>query len=247
MTDLDLSELDDRTRELDRAHVFHSWSAQAGAGPARHRRRLGFPRLGPRRPQLPRLLQPAGQRQHRPPAPGGRRRDPGAGRPAHHDRTRHGQPRPRRGRPAHHRPRAGRLQQGLLHQRRRGRQRERHPDGAPAHRARQGALDLPLLPRQHRRGRRRDRRLAPHAQRVRPRPRALLRPLPLPQRVLGDDARAGVASARCTTCAASSRARARRRSPRSCSRRSPAPPACWCRRPATSPACGSSATSTASC
>ncbi|MEL4319157.1 aspartate aminotransferase family protein [Leifsonia sp. YIM 134122] len=33
MTDLDLSELDDRTRELDSAHVFHSWSAQAGLNP----------------------------------------------------------------------------------------------------------------------------------------------------------------------------------------------------------------------
>ncbi|MET0783479.1 MAG: aminotransferase class III-fold pyridoxal phosphate-dependent enzyme, partial [Leifsonia flava] len=33
MTDLDLSELDDRTRELDAAHVFHSWSAQAGLNP----------------------------------------------------------------------------------------------------------------------------------------------------------------------------------------------------------------------
>ncbi|MET0974320.1 MAG: aspartate aminotransferase family protein [Leifsonia sp.] len=33
MTDLELSELDDRARELDAAHVFHSWSAQAGLDP----------------------------------------------------------------------------------------------------------------------------------------------------------------------------------------------------------------------
>ena len=33
MTDLELSELDDRARELDAAHVFHSWSAQAGLKP----------------------------------------------------------------------------------------------------------------------------------------------------------------------------------------------------------------------
>src|SRR3954453_17653444 len=33
MTDLDLSELDDRTRELDAAHVFHSWWGQAGLSP----------------------------------------------------------------------------------------------------------------------------------------------------------------------------------------------------------------------
>src|SRR4051812_19590772 len=33
MTDLELSELDDRARELDAAHVFHSWSAQAGLNP----------------------------------------------------------------------------------------------------------------------------------------------------------------------------------------------------------------------
>ena len=39
---------------------------------------------------------------------------------------------------------------------------------------------------------RRDRRLAADAERVRPRACALLRPLPVPQRVLGDHARAGV-------------------------------------------------------
>ena len=60
------------------------------------------------------------------------------------------QPDPRRGGEAHRRPGARRLRQGLLHQRRCGCQRERHPDGAPAHRARQGALHLPLVPRQHR-------------------------------------------------------------------------------------------------
>ena len=32
-TDSELSELDDRARELDAAHVFHSWSAQAGLKP----------------------------------------------------------------------------------------------------------------------------------------------------------------------------------------------------------------------
>ena len=48
-------------------------------------------------------------------------------------------------------------------------------------------------------GDRRDRRPAPLAQRVRRRPRALLRPLPLPLALLGDEPGAGVASARCST------------------------------------------------
>ena len=110
------------------------------------------------------------------------------------------------------------LPQGVLHQRRRRRERERDPDGAPAHRPRQGALDVPLVPRQHRRGDRRDRRLAPHAERVRPRPRALLRPLPLPLASSGRRRPSRSRSARCTTSSASSRPRGRRRSRRSCSR-----------------------------
>ena len=120
---------------------------------------------------------------------------------------------------------AGGPRQGVLHQRRRRRDRERDPDGAAAHRTRQGALDLPQLPRQHRGGDRRHRRLAAAAQRVR-------------------HAATCTSSARTSTAPSSGRPRPRRsasarcshlrrvvesrgpghRSPRSCSRRSPAPP-----------------------
>ena len=53
--------------------------------PDAHRGGLGQPLLGLRGQALPRLLQPARQRQHRPPAPEARRGDPGGrGPPVHH-------------------------------------------------------------------------------------------------------------------------------------------------------------------
>ena len=67
--------------ELDRAHVFHSWSAQGALDPLVIAGGSGIDGLGPRRQPLPRLLQPAGQRQHRPPA-SGRRRARSRSRPA---------------------------------------------------------------------------------------------------------------------------------------------------------------------
>ena len=124
----------DDTFANDRAHVFHSWSAQGLIDPARRRRRRGLVVLGRRRQALPRLLQPARQRQHRPPAPEARRRDPGAGRQAVHGRPGHRQRRPQRGRPADRRAGPGRPRHGVLHQRRRRGQRERDAHGAPAHR-----------------------------------------------------------------------------------------------------------------
>ena len=54
------------------------------AEPARRRRRRGQLLLDAGRHALPRLLQPARQREHRPSAPQARRRDQGAGRPAVH-------------------------------------------------------------------------------------------------------------------------------------------------------------------
>ena len=216
----------ERVYDLDRAHVFHSWSAQGALNPCSSpapqgcevwdydgNRFLDFSsqlvntNIGHQHPQVVAAIQDAGRQ-------------------AHDGRAAARQPRPRRGREAHRRPRARRLQQGLLHQRRRRRQRERDPHGAPAHRPRQGAVVLPQLPRQHRCGDRRHRRLASRAQRVRRRPRALLRPLPLPLLVLGRPPRAGVRARARTTSSRSSPSRARRRSPRSCSRPSPAPPAC---------------------
>ena len=84
----------------DRAHVFHSWSAQGALGPGRGRRRRGLVVLGRGRQPLPRLLLAARQPQHRPPAPAGRGRDQGAGRPAVHGRARLRQRRAGRGGPA---------------------------------------------------------------------------------------------------------------------------------------------------
>ena len=65
----------------DRAHVFHSWSAQERPRPAGGRRRRGLVVLGRGRQALPRLLVAAGEREHRPPAPEAGRRHQGAGRP----------------------------------------------------------------------------------------------------------------------------------------------------------------------
>ena len=60
---------DDGQAQLDRAHVFHSWSAQGADRPAADRVGRGVVLHRLRRQALPRLLQPAGQRQHRLPAP----------------------------------------------------------------------------------------------------------------------------------------------------------------------------------
>ena len=95
---------------------------------------------------------------------------------------------------------ARRPEQGLLHQRRRRRQRARGPDGPAAHRPLQGADALPLVPRRHRHRDQHDRRPAPLAQRLRQqRRRALLRPVPLPQRSSTPPPRRRSASARWST------------------------------------------------
>ena len=141
MTENLAEDLDELARELDREHVFHSWSAQSQLSSlvvASGRGCRVWDHAGTR---VPRLLEPARERQHRPPASGRRAGDPRAGRAAHDHRAVDREPRPRRGREAHHRPRAVGLPQGVLHQRRRRRERERDPDGAPAHRARQDPLD----------------------------------------------------------------------------------------------------------
>ena len=83
--------------------------------------------------------------------------------------------------------------QDLLHQRRRRGRRERGPHGAAAHRPPQGAEHLPLVPRPHRRRDQPHRRTAPLAQRHgRGGRRALLRPAPLPLALPRRDAGAGV-------------------------------------------------------
>ena len=237
-----------RAYELDRAHVFHSWSAQAEISPMVITRAEGshvwdgagkryldfssqlvFTNLGHQHPRIVAAIQEqAGAPVHR--RAGLRQRHPVGGRPP--DRLAH----PRRPRPR------------LLHQRRRRRQRARRTDGAAAHRPAQGALDLPQLPRRHAPRGEHDRRPAPLGQRPRlDRHGALLRAVPLPQR-LPRDHRGGGVPARARAPRAGRRARgSRRRSPRSCSRPSPAPPGSWSRRRATSPASARSATATASC
>ncbi len=150
--------------------------------------------LGRRRQPLPRLQLAAGQHQHRPPAPEGRRGDPGAGGQAVHGRAAARERPAQRGRPADHRARpGGHAQPRLLHQRRRRGDRERRPDGPAAHRPAQGAGPLPQLPRQHPDRDPPDRRPAPLGQRLRGRGRrALLRALSVPLGVPRDDAGGGV-------------------------------------------------------
>ena len=97
-----------RTYELDRAHVFHSWSAQAALDPLVVAGGRGLAGSGTATATVPRLLRPAGQHQHRPPAPEGRRGDPGAGRAAAHGRAAARQRRALRGGPADRRAGAGR-------------------------------------------------------------------------------------------------------------------------------------------
>ena len=182
-----------RAYELDRQHVFHSWSAQARISPMVITRAEGSTVWDDAGQGLPRLHLAAGVHQHRPPAPGGRRGDPGAGREAVHGRAAVRQRRPLRGGPADHRAGRRGLREGLLHQRRRRRRRARHPDGPAAHRPHQGALDLPLLPRRHAPRGQRDRRPASLGQRQRlGRHRPLLRPVPLPQRLPRDHRGGGV-------------------------------------------------------
>ncbi len=121
--------------ELDRAHVFHSWSAQEPDRPAAGRRRrrardfwdydgnrfLDFSsqlvntNIGHQHPKVVAAIQEQ------------------AGEAVHH-RPAVRQRRARRGRPADRRAGPGRPEQGLLHQRRRRGDRERGPDGPAAHR-----------------------------------------------------------------------------------------------------------------
>ena len=107
--------------------------------------------------------------------------------------------------------------------------------------------DLPQLPRQHRHRDQDDRRPAALAQRRRRRPVSCTSSAPTPTaRRSGRSRRSRSATARSSTSSRSSPSRARRRSRRWCWRRSPARPASWSRRTATSPAYGRSATGTAS-
>ena len=89
-----------RAYELDRAHVFHSWSAQAALNPLVVAGGQGSWVWDGDGTPVPGLLQPARLHQHRVRPPEGRRGDPGAGRHARHDRPAARQRRSLRGRPA---------------------------------------------------------------------------------------------------------------------------------------------------
>ena len=215
--------------------------------PAADRPSIRLVLLGLRGPPLPRLLLPAGQRQHRLPAPQAGRSDPGAGGQAVHDRAQLRQRRPLRGRPADRRDRPGGPQRRVLHQRWRGGQRERRTDGPAAHRPAQGPRRLPQLPRRHRRRHRADRRPAALAVRAGDAGhRAVLGALPLPL-VLPCRERAGGVRAGAGAPARRHRVRGpghgRRDRARDGRRHQRHPGA---RRTATSPACARCATSSAS-
>ena len=211
---------------MDRAHVFHSWSAQRALKPLAvagaegsyfwdydGNRYLDFSsqlvntNIGHQHPKVTAAIAAqAGQ--------------------AHDHRAAARERGPRRGgRPA---GRAGARWhgEGLLHQRRRGRERERHPDGAAAHRPDEGAELLPLLPRQHRRGDQLHRRPAALAERVRRSGTCTSSGPTCTGRRSGRARPSRSASARSRTWSRSSRWRARTRSRPSCWSRSSAPQAC---------------------
>ena len=76
-----------RAYDDDRAHVFHSWSAQGALKPMVVAAAQGSWVWDGDGNRYLDFSSPAGQHQHRPPAPEGRRGDPGAGRPAVHRRA----------------------------------------------------------------------------------------------------------------------------------------------------------------
>ena len=116
---------------------------------ARRRGCRGQAFLGLRRQPLSRLRLPARQRLDRPPAPEGGRRDQGAGRPALHDRAADGRRRAVGARATDGRGHARRPPLLVLHERRRGGERERDQARALGHRPPEGGRALPLLPRRH--------------------------------------------------------------------------------------------------
>ena len=73
-------DLDAQAKSLDREYVFHSWSAQANLDLPVIAGGSGATVWDHAGNRIPRLLEPARQRQHRAPASGRREGDPGAGR-----------------------------------------------------------------------------------------------------------------------------------------------------------------------
>ena len=96
-----------RAYELDRKHVFHSWSAQAQIKPMTIVASEGSYVWDGEGQQAPRLLGPAGVHQYRASASEGRCGHCRAGGQAVHDRAAARQRRPFRGRPPHRRAHSG--------------------------------------------------------------------------------------------------------------------------------------------
>ena len=155
-----------RIHALDRAHVFHSWSAQGALDPLVIAGAEGSYFWDDDGNRYLDFSLAAGQREHRPPAPEGGRGDPGAGGDAVHDRAAARERRARRGGPADRRARARRphkvfFTNGGAEANENAVRMARLHTGPP-----QGAVDLPQLPRRHRRGDPGDRRPAALAERV---------------------------------------------------------------------------------
>ena len=238
-------------RKLDRTHVFHSWSAQALIDPLPI---ASAPRAraSPTTTASPTSTSPASWSTSTSatstPSWSGRspttRQQMTTIQPSFANDARS------RGGPADHRGGRPRPQPGVLHQRRRRGQRERHPAGPPPHRSAQGPRDVPQLPRRHTRRDRPDRRPASLGHRAAHHPgdRALLGPLPLPVGVPLRRRRRRRPTRALQhlrdTIMVEGAATDRRDHPRD---RSSVPTASWSRRPATWPAYARSATSTASC
>ena len=165
-----------------------------GARPDGDRRRQGLPDVGRQGHDVPRLLVPAGQRQHRPPAPADDRGHQAAGRPLVHGRPEHGQRHAQRGRQADRRAGAGRRSTWCSSPTV-GRKRSRTPPVWP----RSTPVGIKVLsivsqlPRQHNGCDQPDRRAAPVGQRAgHAGGRQVLRPVPLSLRVRRNHRAGGV-------------------------------------------------------
>ena len=242
----------------DRARVFHSWSAQGALDPIVIAGALGSKFWDDDRPGVDRLRLDARQHEPRTPAPEDDPGDQGPGRHAVHGGPAVRQRSAQRGRPPDRRegqPRARRrgprrrpLREGVLHQRRCRRRRERGAPGQGLHRPDEGAVGISELPRRHSTVGRPHRRTATPGERaIGAGPGEVLGAVPVPVGVPLRLARAGDRASTRPSPRHDRDGRCRTRSRRSSSKRSSARTASWCRRRATSKGCGRSATSSGSC
>ena len=144
-------QLGEQVRADAKEFVLHSWSVQDAINPipvAGAEGRYFWDYDGQ---ALPRLRLTARQRLDRARPPEGDRGDQGAGREALHDRAADGDGAALAARPDAGRGDAGQPEDVVLHERRRGGERERDQARALVHRAAQGDRALPLLPRCDRR------------------------------------------------------------------------------------------------